>query len=162
MDKDNIFPPDATAKELEELAIENACNPLQSLFATSSKAFFKPAASKKLSFLRFIDEMDVAIYQAMVIAQRQGLRSKFAGLKSQAWTHIVAAVQAQVTTGQTVVKKQCEGRKATQKLKWVEWKRLETLSRLGFDLATELYMASNKQWEKEIKVKSFGVLIYIY
>ena len=162
MDKDDILSPDTTAEELEELAIENARNPLQSSLTTSSKASSKPAAPKKLGPLRFTNEIDAAMYQAIVTAHRHGLRSEPAGFKSQAWTCIVAAVQAQVTTGQTVVKKQCEERKATQKLKWVEWKRLETLSGWGFNPATGLYMASDEQWEREIKVKSLDVLIYIY
>lgn len=70
-----------------------------------------------------------------------------------AWTHIVAAVQEKVVTDHVVVKKQCEGRKSTQKGKWAEWKRLETLSGWGFDPITGLFMASDEQWEREIKVR---------
>ena len=102
------------------------------------------------------------MYETMVPAHRQGLRSEPAGFKSQAWTCIIAAVQAQWVTAHVVVKKQCERRKATQKLEWVEWKRLGTLSGWEFDPVTGLYVASDEQWEREIKVKSFFILVFIY
>lgn len=58
-----------------------------------------------------------------------------------------------MVTDHFVVKKQCEGRKSTQKSKWAKWKCLETLSEWGFDPITGLFVASNKQWEREIKVR---------
>ncbi|MCJ1267186.1 hypothetical protein MMC22_007071 [Lobaria immixta] len=148
---DDVLPPDATAEELMELAIENARNPLRPSTVPSGN-LPKARTAKKISPLRFTDAMDIAMYQAMITAHRQGLRCEPAGFKALAWTHIVATVQEKVVTDHVVVKKQCERRKSTQKGKWAEWKRLKTLSGWGFDLITGLFMASDEQWGREIKL----------
>lgn len=147
---DDLLPPDATAEEIEELAIENArCNvPQLHLIENLTQS----CASKKAGPLRFTDAMDTAMYKAMILAHRQGLGCEPAGFKSLAWRQIVAAVQAKVTTDHIVVKKQCEGRKATQKAKWAGWKRLGIPSGWGFDHETGLFKARPDQWEREIAV----------
>ncbi|MCJ1264184.1 hypothetical protein MMC22_004055 [Lobaria immixta] len=154
MDED-LLPPDATAKEIEELAIEMDATPLSRTLPQSSstldKNSSKAAVTKAAGPLRFTDTMDVAMYEAMVEAHRKGLRGEPAGFKPAAWKRIVAAVQAQITTGQIVTKKQFEGRKATQKTKWAEWKRLGTLSGWVFDYPTGLFVASDEQWDREIQ-----------
>lgn len=122
-----LVSPYATPEELEELATE-AIYPL-----------------------RFTDAMDTAMYEEMIIAHRKGLRVEPAGFKHAAWTRILAAVQAQVTTGQRVSKKHCEWREEIQRNEWTEWKRLGTLSGWAYDPITELFVASDEQWQREIK-----------
>lgn len=124
-----LVSPYATPEELEELATE-AIYPL-----------------------RFTDAMDTAMYEEMIIAHRKGLRVEPAGFKHAAWTRILAAVQAQVTTGQRVSKKHCEWREEIQRNEWTEWKRLGTLSGWAYDPITELFVASDEQWQREIKVR---------
>lgn len=169
-----MLPEDATAEEIQELAIKKARNSShtspQSCTLPQSRTFSQPntlpqsstacnrnsskaVTVKTASPLRFTDAMDVAMYKAMVKAHRKGLRGKPAGFKPTAWKGIIAAVQAQIVTGQMVTKKQCEGRKATQKTKWAEWKRLETLSGWGYNHMTRLFVASDEQWEREIQVR---------
>lgn len=173
MDED-LLPEDATAEEIQELAIEKARNssrtstqshilPQSRTFSRSdtlpqSSTAYDKNSSKTVTVktagpLRFTNAMDIAMYEAMVKAHRKGLRGEPAGFKPTAWKGIIAAVQAQIITSHIVTKKQCEGRKATQKTKWAEWKRLETLSGWGYDHITGLFVASDEQWEREIQVR---------
>ena len=112
MDGD-LLPLDATVKEIEELAIENARNssctlPQSCIFpqsqtssqsrtlpqssSTLDKISSKAAITKAAGLLRFTNIIDVAMYKDMIETYRKGLRGESARFKPVGWKRIFAAV----------------------------------------------------------------------
>ena len=122
----------------------------------SSNSFFILQFSilqlSKMVVLMWTLEMEFALLTSMLESVRNGLRAE-SGFKKEAWKTAVEDVKKVLKNKREVIVDQLKTKFQWYKTKWKEWSLIKKNSGWGWDDDTELFLASDSEWDLHIKVR---------